>query len=132
MKLAWASWIRCVDTLEHHSAYRGALPASLGPVGRPLLASLTQAGQAIKTRFARSGMTTACIPRATRSAAHTALFTLLQEYEKRLLAKDHEVKAAQMQIEHLRSEVLEAKRVMAEGSNLLPAPEPTAGEDSAA
>ena len=57
--------------------------------------------------------------------------TLLQEYEKRLLAKDHEVKAAQMQIEHLRSEVLEAKRVMAEGSNLLPAPEPTAGEHSA-
>ena len=56
---------------------------------------------------------------------------LVQEYEKRLLAKDHEVKAAQMQIEHLRSEVLEAKRVMAEGSNLLPAPEPTAGEHSA-
>lgn len=49
-----------------------------------------------------------------------------------MLAKDHEVKAAQMQIEHLRSEVLEAKRVMAEGSNLLPAPEPTAGEHSAA
>ena len=75
-------------------------------------------------------------PQHDRSKLHIhplkCISVLLQEYEKRLLAKDHEVKAAQMQIEHLRSEVLEAKRVMAEGSNLLPAPEPTAGEHGAA
>ena len=90
----------------------------------------------VKTPVAHSSMTTACFPRVTRSKLHIqplkCISVILQEYEKRLLAKDHEVKAAQMQIEHLRSEVLEAKRVMAEGSNLLPAPEPTAGKHGAA
>jgi hypothetical protein len=47
----------------------------------------------------------------------------LQEYEKRLLAKDHDLKCSQAQLEHIRHELAEAKRIQAEGSNLLPAPE---------
>ncbi len=48
---------------------------------------------------------------------------LLQEYEKRLLAKDHDLKCSQAQLEHIRHELAEANRIQAEGSNLLPAPE---------
>lgn len=47
----------------------------------------------------------------------------LQEYEKRLLAKDHDLKCSQAQLEHVRTELAEAKRIQAEGSHLLPAPE---------
>lgn len=47
----------------------------------------------------------------------------MQEYEKRLLAKDHDLKCSQAQLEHVRHELSEAKKVQAEGSNLLPAPE---------
>lgn len=46
-----------------------------------------------------------------------------QEYEKRLLAKDHDLKCSQAQLEHVRIELTEAKRIQAEGSHLLPAPE---------
>lgn len=46
-----------------------------------------------------------------------------QEYEKRLLAKDHDLKCSQAQLEHVRVELAEAKRIQAEGSHLLPAPE---------
>lgn len=46
-----------------------------------------------------------------------------QEYEKRLLAKDHDLKCSQAQLEHVRIELAEAKRIQAEGSHLLPAPE---------
>ena len=48
---------------------------------------------------------------------------MVQEYEKRLLAKDHDLKCSQAQLEHVRYELAEAKKVQAEGSNLLPAPE---------
>ena len=46
-----------------------------------------------------------------------------QEYEKRLLAKDHDLKCSQAQLEHVRVELAEARRIQAEGSHLLPAPE---------
>ena len=48
---------------------------------------------------------------------------MVQEYEKRLLAKDHDLKCSQAQLEQTRYELAEAKRVQTEGSNLLPAPE---------
>ena len=47
----------------------------------------------------------------------------IKEYEKRLLAKDHDLKCSQAQLEHVRKEMSEAKRIQAEGSHLLPAPE---------
>ena len=47
----------------------------------------------------------------------------IKEYEKRLLAKDHDLKCSQAQLEHFRKEMLEAKQIQAEGSHLLPAPE---------
>ncbi|KAL0030034.1 hypothetical protein WJX79_002301 [Trebouxia sp. C0005] len=53
----------------------------------------------------------------------SVLGSLTQEYEKRLLAKDHDLKCSQAQLEHIRHELAEAKRIQAEGSNLLPAPE---------
>ena len=40
-----------------------------------------------------------------------------------MLAKDHDLKCSQAQLEHIRHELAEAKRIQAEGSNLLPAPE---------
>ena len=48
---------------------------------------------------------------------------IAQEYEKRLLAKDHDLKCSQAQLEHVRVELAEVKRIQAEGSHLLPAPE---------
>ena len=60
-----------------------------------------------------------------RSTAVTSLHAscLIQEYEKRLLAKDHDLKCSQAQLEHARVELAEAKKIQAEGSRLLPAPE---------
>ena len=55
-----------------------------------------------------------------------------QEYEKRLLAKDHDLKCSQAQLEHVRVELAEAKRIQAEGSHLLPAPEAHEGACPAA
>jgi hypothetical protein len=53
----------------------------------------------------------------------SVLGSLTQEYEKRLLAKDHEVKAAQQQLAALRHELAEAREYAAENARLLPAPE---------
>lgn len=60
------------------------------------------------------------------------IVALLQEYEKRLLAKDHDLKCSQAQLEHVRVELVEAKRIQAEGSHLLPAPEAHEGACPAA
>lgn len=53
----------------------------------------------------------------------SVLGSLTQEYEKRLLAKDHEVKAAQQQLATIRHELAEARELAAENARLLPAPE---------
>ena len=52
----------------------------------------------------------------------------MQEYEKRLLAKDHEVKAAQSRVADLQQRLEEASAALADTSRMLPAPEPTAGD----
>ena len=57
------------------------------------------------------------------SGANLVCICFSQEYEKRLLAKDHDLKCLQAQLEHVRIELAEAKRIQAEGSHLLPAPE---------
>lgn len=58
----------------------------------------------------------------------SVLGSLTQEYEKRLLAKDHEVKAAQQQLATVRHELAEARELAAENARLLPAPEIHPGE----
>ncbi|KAK9806220.1 hypothetical protein WJX72_005827 [[Myrmecia] bisecta] len=57
----------------------------------------------------------------------SVLGSLTQEYEKRLLAKDHEVKASQAQIEQLKAELYDVRSAMAESAHMLPAPEIHAG-----
>lgn len=64
-----------------------------------------------------------CASPMSNVQSYLRLSLLLQEYEKRLLAKDHDLKCSQAQLEHIRHELAEAKRIQAEGSNLLPAPE---------
>jgi len=51
----------------------------------------------------------------------------LQEYEKRLLKKDHEVKEAQAQVAELHSRLQGAEAALADTSCMLPAPEPHSG-----
>jgi hypothetical protein len=53
----------------------------------------------------------------------SVLGSLTQEYEKRLLAKDHEVKAAQQQVAALHYELAEVQAKAAETMRMLPAPE---------
>ena len=51
----------------------------------------------------------------------------MQEYEKRLLAKDQEVKAAQLAVRRLEAELLDAREAAAAAAHMLPAPEPKQG-----
>lgn len=52
----------------------------------------------------------------------SVLGSLTQEYEKRLLAKDHEVKAARLQLEHFKREAHEAQAALTDARRMLPAP----------
>ncbi len=54
----------------------------------------------------------------------------MQEYEKRLLTKDQEVKASAQRAMALQAELMDAKAALAEGSRCLPAPEPSPGDSS--
>ncbi|KAK9837800.1 hypothetical protein WJX74_005282 [Apatococcus lobatus] len=57
----------------------------------------------------------------------SVLGSLTQEYEKRLLTKDQEVKASAQRVMALQAELMDAKEALAEGSRCLPAPEPSPG-----
>ncbi len=54
----------------------------------------------------------------------------MQEYEKRLVVKDQEVKAAQAALAALRERLGEAQAALADTSRMLPAPEPQPGKSS--
>ena len=54
--------------------------------------------------------------------------TGVQEYEKRLLAKDSEVKHAQFALRRLKAELHSAHSKLEDTSRMLPAPEPTLGK----
>ena len=54
--------------------------------------------------------------------------TGVQEYEKRLLAKDSEVKHAQFALRRLKAELHSARSKLEDTSRMLPAPEPTLGK----
>ncbi|KAK9862343.1 hypothetical protein WJX84_009346 [Apatococcus fuscideae] len=60
----------------------------------------------------------------------SVLGSLTQEYEKRLLTKDQEVKASAQRVMALQAELMDAKAALAEGSRCLPAPEPSPGTQS--
>jgi multidrug resistance efflux pump len=51
----------------------------------------------------------------------------VQEYEKRLLKKEHEVKEARAEVQELRAQLDSARVELADASRMLPAPEPTPG-----
>lgn len=59
----------------------------------------------------------------------------MQEYEKRLLSKDQEVKAAQLAVRRLEAELhdvrAEAREAAAAAAHMLPAPEPKQGAPAA-
>lgn len=55
---------------------------------------------------------------------------LAQEYEKRLLMKDREVKEAQVQVAELAARLQGAEAALADTSRMLPAPEPHAGPNT--
>ena len=55
---------------------------------------------------------------------------MAQEYEKRLLMKDREVKEAQVQVAELAARLQGAEAALADTSRMLPAPEPHAGPHS--
>jgi hypothetical protein len=52
---------------------------------------------------------------------------MLQEYEKRLVVKDQEAKAAQAAAQRLAAQLEEARCQLADASRMLPAPEPQPG-----
>lgn len=51
----------------------------------------------------------------------------LQEYEKRLLKKEHEVREARAEVHELRSRLESTEAALADTSRMLPAPEPSPG-----
>ncbi len=50
-----------------------------------------------------------------------------QEYEKRLLKKEHEVKEARAEVQELRARLDSTEAALADTSRMLPAPEPSPG-----
>ena len=69
--------------------------------------------------------------KAPRSPPNVSVLGLVQEYEKRLLSKDQEVKAAQLAVRRLEAELhdarAEAREAAAAAAHMLPAPEPKQG-----